>query len=44
MAEFKHGEMDTQSQEATFNGFLKIMTRGAIVVIVSLILIALING
>ncbi len=44
MAEHKHGEMDTTSQEKTFDGFLKFMTWSAIVVIVVLILVAMING
>lgn len=44
MADYKHGEMDISVQEHTFAGFMKLVTRGAISVIVLLILIALING
>jgi len=44
MAEHKHGEMDTTVQEKTFDGFIKMATRGSIIIIVSLVLLALING
>jgi hypothetical protein len=44
MAEHKHGEMDISVQEATFNGFMKFVTRGAIFSIALLIFIALVNG
>lgn len=44
MAEHKHGEMDITTQEKTFDGFVKLTTRAVIVIIVSLILLALING
>ena len=44
MAEYKHGEMDTSVQEATFNGFLTLVTRATIIIIVALVLLALVNG
>lgn len=44
MAEHKHGEMDTSVQEYTFNGFMKYVTRGTIVILVFLVLLAMING
>lgn len=44
MADYKHGEMNVSGQEKTFDGFLRLMTRSAIVIIVALIFIALING
>ena len=44
MADHKHGEMDTSVQEKTFDGFLSMVTKGTIIIIVALILLALING
>lgn len=44
MAEHKHGEMNIEVQEKTFDGFLKMVTRGAIIAICLLIFIALVNG
>lgn len=44
MAEHKHGEMDISVQEKTFNTFMSMTTKGAVVIIVALILLALING
>jgi len=44
MANHKHGEMDTSVQEATYNSFIKLTVRAVIAIIVSLILLALING
>lgn len=44
MAPNKHGSMDTEEQEKTFSGFITFMTRSAIVIIVTLILLAMING
>jgi hypothetical protein len=44
MAKFKHGEMDTSVQEKTFNGFISMVTKGAIAIIVLLAFIALVNG
>ncbi len=44
MSDHKHGEMDISVQEKTFNGFMSMVTKGAILCIVALILLALING
>lgn len=44
MADHKHGEMDTTVQEKTFDGFMKMVTRGAIICIALLVFIALVNG
>jgi hypothetical protein len=44
MADHKHGERDITVQENTFNGFIKMVTRGTIVIIVFLVLLALIGG
>ncbi|MDG0988633.1 MAG: aa3-type cytochrome c oxidase subunit IV [Yoonia sp.] len=44
MADHKHGEMDTSVQEKTFDGFISMVTKGTIIIIVALILLALING
>jgi len=44
MADHKHGEMDISVQEKTFDGFIKMVTRGAIISILLLIFIGLVNG
>ena len=44
MSEHKHGEMDIKVQEATFNGFISWVTKGAIFCILLLIFIGLVNG
>ncbi|MDE0852579.1 aa3-type cytochrome c oxidase subunit IV [Yoonia sp.] len=44
MADHKIGEMDVTVQEKTFDGFIKMVTRGSIVIIAFLILLALIGG
>ena len=44
MAEHKHGEMDISVQEKTFDGFIKMVTRGAIICICVIIFIGLVNG
>ncbi|HCP80722.1 MAG TPA: aa3-type cytochrome c oxidase subunit IV [Octadecabacter sp.] len=44
MAEYKHGEMDISVQEKTFEGFMSMVTKGAIISILLLIFIALVNG
>lgn len=44
MAEHKHGDMEITVQEKTFDGFIKMVTRGSIIIIVALVLLALING
>jgi hypothetical protein len=40
----KHGEMDIHVQEKTFDGFVKWMTRAAIISILALIFVALVNS
>jgi len=44
MSEHKHGEMNIDVQEKTFNGFVKAVTWGAIVSIGILVFIAIVNG
>jgi|AntRauTorcE11898_2_1112593.scaffolds.fasta_scaffold74006_1 hypothetical protein len=44
MAEHKHGEMSTEVQEKTFEGFVKILTWSAVTIIGILILLALIGA
>lgn len=44
MADHKHGEMNIDVQEKTFNGFVKSVAWSAVAIIVALILIAMING
>lgn len=42
--EFVPGSMDITTQEKTFSGFVKMVTRGAIIVLVVLVFIALANA
>lgn len=44
MAEYKQGSMDIKVQERTFDGFVRMVTWGAIVVIGVLIFMALVNA
>jgi Ni,Fe-hydrogenase I cytochrome b subunit len=44
MAEHKHGSMDTKEQEKTFDGFIRLVTWGAVITIGVLIFMALANG
>ncbi|MBR2655375.1 aa3-type cytochrome c oxidase subunit IV [Yoonia sp.] len=44
MAEHDHGKMDITEQEKTFNGFISLSTKGAVICIVVLILLALLNA
>ncbi len=44
MADHKHGEMDIEVQEKTFDGFIKWVVYGAIGSIALLVFIALVNG
>ena len=41
MAEYKHGEMDTSAQTATFNGFVSFATKFVIACIVLLVFLAI---
>ena len=44
MAEHKHGDMDIEVQEKTFEGFIKWVTYTAVVCIAVLLFIAAVNG
>ncbi|MEM8581441.1 MAG: aa3-type cytochrome c oxidase subunit IV [Pseudomonadota bacterium] len=44
MAEHKHGSMNIEAQEKTFNGFIKLTKNITIVIIVALILLYIFNG
>ena len=38
------GSMDISAQEATFEGFMRVVTRAGIVIVVALVFLALVNG
>lgn len=44
MSEHKHGSMDTRAQEKTFDGFIHMVTWGAIISIGVLIFMALVDA
>lgn len=44
MADHKHGEMDIEVQEQTFDGFVRWVSRATIYILVFLVLLAMING
>ncbi len=44
MAEHKHGSMDIEVQEKTFEGFIKFATWGAVISILVLIFMAVFNS
>lgn len=44
MAEHEHGKMNIETQEKTFEGFLRIVAYGALVSILVIIFIGLVNG
>ena len=44
MAKHEHGKMDIAGQEKTFDGFIKMTTRGTIVIIAILVLLALVGA
>ncbi|MDG1432210.1 MAG: aa3-type cytochrome c oxidase subunit IV [Paracoccaceae bacterium] len=44
MAEHKHGSMDTSDQQRTFDGFLKMSARVAMVSIGALVFMAVFNS
>ena len=44
MAEHKHGEMDIETQEKTFDGFIKAVTWSSVAIIAVLIFIAMVNA
>ena len=41
MAEHKHGDMDITTQEQTFEGFVRMVSRATVVILVVLIFLAL---
>ena len=43
MSDYKPGSMDTRQQENTFAGFIKMITWGAVIVVIILIVMALAN-
>lgn len=44
MADHKHGDMNIETQEKTFDGFVKAVAWSAVAIIGTLIFIALVNG
>lgn len=44
MTDHKHGNMDITVQEKTFAGFMTFVGRSVVIIIVTLVLLALING
>ncbi|MCF2904718.1 aa3-type cytochrome c oxidase subunit IV [Octadecabacter sp. CECT 8868] len=44
MSDHKHGEMNIEVQQKTFDGFMSMVTKGSIAIILLLIFIALVNG
>jgi hypothetical protein len=44
MADDKHGKMDIETQQKTFDGFVKAVTWSAVAIVVALVFLALING
>lgn len=44
MSEHKHGEMDIEVQEKTFEGFIRMVSWGAVISILVLIFAGLVNG
>ncbi|MGO4915313.1 aa3-type cytochrome c oxidase subunit IV [Pseudogemmobacter sp. W21_MBD1_M6] len=44
MAEYKHGSMDTTTQEKTFEGFISMTTKAVVIIIATLIFMAIFNS
>lgn len=44
MADHKHGDMDIETQEKTFAGFIKIVNYAVVGIIVLLLFMAAVNG
>lgn len=44
MADHQHGTMDSRVQEKAFEGFVKIVGRSAVAILVFLLLLAIFNG
>ncbi|PRY24344.1 aa3 type cytochrome c oxidase subunit IV [Aliiruegeria haliotis] len=43
-SKYEHGSMDISVQEKTFDGFIRMVTWGAVISILLLIFIGLVNG
>jgi len=44
MSEYKHGEMNTFSQQKTFENFVKLVSRAMVVIVCVLIFMAIVGG
>lgn len=44
MSDHKHGEMNIEAQENTFNGFITFVTRSIIVILAAVVFLALLNA
>lgn len=44
MGDYKHGTMDIRTHEKTFEGFVRLVTWTAGIVVVLLVFVALVNG
>lgn len=44
MAEHQHGSMNIRTQEKTFEGFVKVVERSVITILVLLVLLAIFNA
>ncbi|MDF1668475.1 MAG: aa3-type cytochrome c oxidase subunit IV [Roseovarius sp.] len=44
MSDHKHGEMNIDVQEKTFDGFIKMVGWGCVISIATLVFVALVNG
>lgn len=44
MAKHEQGKMDIEVQEKTFEGFVKVVSWGTVVILVFLVFLAMING
>ena len=44
MADHEHGNMNTETQEKTFAGFVKAVTWGAVASLLFLVFLAMVNG
>ncbi|QDY68575.1 aa3-type cytochrome c oxidase subunit IV [Qingshengfaniella alkalisoli] len=44
MADYKHGEMNIEAQEKTYESFVKIVAYSAVAILVFLVFLYLVNG
>ncbi|MDE2648520.1 MAG: aa3-type cytochrome c oxidase subunit IV [Paracoccaceae bacterium] len=44
MAKHEHGSMDVKDHEKTFAGFVKFTTYSIILILISLVILAIVNG